>query len=146
MNWFIPKVFNTRTICAYLGDDRTERGDHVDQDPSTAFVLEGEQDSFGPVSRYVSCEQCYRDSQEERRKELVRCDDCKLAIPSENVRTWKWYDFYAPQGDEPYHICESCWDAPAHVARMKKDDEERACEEEYYDGDNYYANRSLRRW
>ena len=37
------------------------------------------------------------------------------------MRQWRWYDFYAPQGDEPLEICKCCWEAPKHQERMLRD-------------------------
>lgn len=53
------------------------------------------------------------------------CCDCKTKIEPGTERKWRWYDFYAAQGDEPFIICAGCWDAPRHQWRMEQDRKDR---------------------
>lgn len=53
--------------------------------------------------------------------DICGCYDCKQPKFKYQVTEWKWYDFYAPQGDEPLVICDTCWDAPKHKERRRKD-------------------------
>lgn len=41
---------------------------------------------------------------------------------------WRWYDFYAPQGDEAPFICFACRALPKHLARVARDDADRRAE------------------
>jgi hypothetical protein len=45
------------------------------------------------------------------------------------ITEWRWYDFYAAQGDEPYYICSLCWELPKHQTRMSNDRYNRQQEE-----------------
>jgi len=37
---------------------------------------------------------------------------------------WKWYDFYAAQGDEPLRICYACQKLAKHKTRVRRDRED----------------------
>jgi len=124
---------NVVAVRCWLGDDRSDLCEHVTADSSCAHGLYSEDDSFGPLIRSVMCKQCYEAAIQERDSELTRCHDCGKDLPLRDVFPWRWYDFYAAQGDEPLHICNSCWDKPKHVARMRKDDEARAREDSWYE-------------
>lgn len=57
--------------------------------------------------------------------------------------SWRWYDFYAAQGDEPLTVCKECLVKPKHVSRVKKDRADAAAEREYYSrnsGDDDYSD------
>lgn len=64
------------------------------------------------------------------------CHDCKKELPVEKVNYWHAYDHYAPQGDKPTKVCDCCWSAPKHKARMRKDAE--ACRRESGDEEDDY--------
>lgn len=93
-----------------------------------AYAVFKEDDSFGPVGRYAVCKDCYTAEEASQEEEVVGCDDCHGRFPRREVRSWRWYDFYAPQGDEAYQICGACWDEPKHAARRAEDAEDRAAE------------------
>lgn len=83
-----------------------------------------EKDSCGYVFVEIVCKRCKDKTQKKIDESLVCCDDCGSEKPSKVVRAWKWYDFYAPQGDEPRMVCTDCWELPPHQLRMKKDDDD----------------------
>tara|TARA_Y100001956_G_scaffold82973_1_gene107715 strand:- start:121303 stop:121680 length:378 start_codon:yes stop_codon:yes gene_type:complete len=93
----------------------------------------GEQDSFGPVARYGMCVKCYEKHKEEQKEIEEICSDCGEEFPRSKVIFWKWYDFHAPQGDEPYIVCESCQQKEKHKERVRKDDIAYQREMQYYD-------------
>jgi hypothetical protein len=53
-------------------------------------------------------------------------------VLEKDMHQWKWYDFYAPSGEEPYQICRGCWDKPKHQQRMKEDERDAQEEDERY--------------
>ena len=55
-------------------------------------------------------------------RSTLDCDDCKQARARKDTIEWRWYDFYAPQGDEPLVICTECQSKPKHVKRVAKDE------------------------
>lgn len=115
-----------------LSADELECADHcehVEEDQSLGVKYSMESDSFGPVGVYIQCEECFEHTKEQDRHNT--CYDC-----GEDKKTtqWKWYDFYAAQGDEALEICDDCWSEPKHTQRRQKDS---------YDEDqenNYQAN------
>jgi hypothetical protein len=96
----------------------------------TPYAVFKEDDSFGPVGRYAVCEDCYKEEKAKEEEELVTCDDCKKKHPRKDVMSWRWYDFYAAQGDEPFEICNECWDLPKHSVRRADDAQVRKSESE----------------
>ena len=77
------------------------------------------------------CPSCIQKDNEAYENELVGCCDCKTLKPRKEIRSWRWYDFYAGQGDTPWNICTDCWGKPKHQYRMAKDAEDRAQEMRY---------------
>lgn len=53
--------------------------------------------------------------------EIVRCNDCKQDKFKYLTGEWRWYDFYAPQGDEALIICDCCWKLTRHQRRLAED-------------------------
>lgn len=80
-----------------------------------------ERDSCGPVAQYIVCESCRVKCQEQEDNQEVVCHDCKQTVLVKNSIEWKWYDFYAPQGDEPIIICNDCRKLQKHIDRVAKD-------------------------
>ena len=118
----MANVLSTRfDVATWLGDDRSDRCDHV-QAGTEGYAVFCEDDTFGPVMRNVVCKPCYDEAQEELHYEP--CYDCKERKKHKEILQWKWYDYYAPQGDEPLYICTACWMLPKHEARMAADREE----------------------
>lgn len=74
---------------------------------------------YGVLEPY--CQSCVQKENEEYENELVFCGDCKTLKPRKEVRSWRWFDFYAAQGDEPMLVCTSCWGAHRHQRRMEQD-------------------------
>lgn len=94
-----------------------------------------EKDSFGFVFAEIVCEGCRDEGLKNEGEEKVCCHDCKGAFPKKETCEWRWYDFYAPQGDEPLVICNNCWGAPKHQARVAKDNADYTAEFGYDDWD-----------
>jgi hypothetical protein len=113
MNWFTKGYGQIVT-------DMMDPCEHL-KEGDKAHVVHTETDSFGPVGKIALCEQCENERIEVEKQETEFCYDCKQEKPKPNVNEWRWYYFYAPQGDEPLLICNDCWDKPKHQHRMKKD-------------------------
>jgi hypothetical protein len=107
-----------------------------------AYASLNEDDSFGPLTRYVVCLDCYTQHIEDHNNQKTCCQDCKQLKLNRDMRQWKWYDFYAAQGDEPMDICNECWTQPKHVNRMAKDKADYRAEMASYDDqdDDYYTD------
>lgn len=116
MNWFTHGVTTKVGEC----DDVCE---HVEKDHSLAVSFTQENDSFGIVDRYVMCRACSDAQAKALEEEIVCCHDCNEHKPAKETTQWRWYDFYAPQGDEALVICDECWKQPKHIERMRKDNE-----------------------
>ena len=136
MNWYVHKVIGE---VKQSDIDRALDGhcEHVTVGMKVHLV--GEQDSFGPVTRFLYCVECYNKAKEEEEEELVFCDDCGKEVPKKNTIEWKWYDFYAPQGDEPLTICNDCKAGEKHKKRVEDDKSKRDLEYGLDDDDNYYG-------
>lgn len=136
MNWFTRSDISASSP-EYKQARLEEDGgcEHVDADINLAVALRREMDSFGPVSSHVCCKACDEKAQEEEGNEPHECRDCHLTFPKKEGVLWKWYDFYAPQGDEPLFICNGCKTQPTHQNRLKKDQEDYEREQQYYDND-----------
>lgn len=80
-----------------------------------------ERDSFGYVFVEIVCGTCREKGLREIAESMVVCADCGKEHPQKETRQWRWYDFYAPQGDEPRIVCNTCWALPQHVDRMARD-------------------------
>lgn len=89
------------------------------------FAVGCEDDSFGPLARIGNCEACYHASVAAHAAEMVVCNDCKKEVPRSQATEWKWWDFYAPQGDEPLVICDQCRKLPKHIERVRADRADR---------------------
>lgn len=125
MNWFTRNYIQHRSkeqkekIVAKL-DNACE---HVEADSSLLFCISSENDSFGSES-YGMCEQCLHALLAEEGEEDVVCHDCHQTFKQKDTISWRWYDFYAPQGDEPLIICKTCKTQEKHKARVYKDDQD----------------------
>lgn len=117
MNWFVKnygiKVTDMMDPCEHL------------QEGDKAHVVHREMDSFGPVGEIALCEECENKRIEEKKAseeiETEFCFDCNAEKVLKEMREWRPYDFYAPQGDEPLNICEECWEKPKHQKRVALD-------------------------
>jgi len=117
----------SHSVMTYLKDERCERCEHVHAGEAVVAV-HTETDTFGPVNWMAVCQACHDESQNSIA--LDPCHDCGEKIPEKDMRQWKWFDFYAPQGDEPLYVCIVCWDMKKHQDRMNQDDRDR--DEEFY--------------
>ena len=128
MNWF-KHDYPTDPMKVVIMDSACE---HCESDISQAFVIAKEMDSFGPVASHVMCKACFAIAQEEEAKEEVFCADCKTTVLKSEALEWRWYDFYAAQGDEPRIICKTCWSLPKHQHRIERDRYQAQREDEYH--------------
>lgn len=132
MNWI------TNTYCSVLPAEKKERlvkehggCEHVEENPSLLFRISRENDSFGSEA-YCMCEACSNKADAEEDEEDVVCYDCQKTVKKKNSIEWRWYDFYAPSGDEPLIICDCCRKEEKHINRIRRDREDY--EEEFKDG------------
>lgn len=93
-----------------------DKCEHVEEDMGLATKYSMESDSFGPVGIYIQCEECFEET-----KRQDRLNHCYYCNEEKETREWKWYDFYAPQGDEALEVCSECWDKPEHQRRIDLD-------------------------
>lgn len=130
MNW----IGRSSDVARWIDDERSDLCDHVEADRTLAKTVITEDDTFGPVIRFVCCAFCAENEITERDKELHVCEDCNKSLPRIQGEFWRWYDFYAPQGDEPLFICLTCKNLPTHRNRVTRDREMMEAERgKYYD-------------
>lgn len=133
MNWFTGKALGTVTAEMDHCEHLTEGAKY--------YRMTQENDSFGIVGQYATCEACTQAMEKAAAEEVVVCGDCKQPKPRSQTRQWRWYDFYAAQGDVPYCVCHECWKSPGHQRRMAKDEADRRWEMgEDDDRDDSYDN------
>lgn len=126
MNWF------TMSFVSYKSTDKkaalaaeNDCCEHVEVDSSVMFAVSRENDSFGSEG-YCMCESCYQAQQKQVEQETHVCRDCKQEFTLESGGVlWKWYDFYAAQGDEEIPICGECRKKEKHINRIRRDIEDR---------------------
>ena len=70
MNWTVKGTSNLRKEDVELADEVCE---HLQVGHSAFYV--GEQDSFGPVTRFWYCKTCYRKYLEEEKRRILESDD-----------------------------------------------------------------------
>jgi len=125
MNWFTRLSIQDR--------NETQKKDlasqdsscpHVEKDINLAYALRREMDSFGPVSSWVCCKKCDDKETEREGLETAVCHDCSKSVMKKDSFLWRWYDFYAPQGDIPLRVCNACRHAPKHIERVRRDQED----------------------
>lgn len=134
MNWFVrtgvsgnSAAHNTKLLNQDAGCE------HVEKDIGLAYALRSEKDTFGTVGSYLCCKEC-DDLAETRDDELEEiCRDCGKTHKAKDGIAWKWYDFYAPQGDEPLQICDECKKLPKHIERVRADRADYEAETGPYD-------------
>jgi len=125
MNWFTKSYVSARTLEAKKAFVAEHGGcEHVEADPSLLFCISYENDSFGREG-YCMCDACDDLALEQEDNEDVVCTDCKGTFKKKDTREWRWYDFYAAQGDEPYVLCETCRRAEKHRERVRRDERDR---------------------
>jgi nitrite reductase/ring-hydroxylating ferredoxin subunit len=124
MNWFTktPAASLSAAAKQKLVDDN-DSCEHVQNDPSKFFEVSYENDSFGREG-YCMCEACAILAQEQVQEETYVCADCKTEFPLKSGILWKWYAFYAAQGDEALPVCNACRPLPSHRARVRQDQDD----------------------
>lgn len=97
---------------------------HVEADMAKGYALLSETDSFGPVATCLVCKECADAEKKRVGEEECVCHDCKKKVKRSEGGTWKWYDFYAAQGDIPLFLCNPCFSLPNHRARVQRDNDD----------------------
>lgn len=118
---------NTSNLSAYELEN-SDYCEHAEEDSSLGVKYSKESDSFGTVGIYIQCKECF-----EHTKEQDRHNTCYYCSEDKKTTQWRWYDFYAPQGDEALEVCDECWDKPAHQRRISQDSYYRDQENDYQD-------------
>lgn len=133
MNWFTKRYVIDRST-EWKESMVVKHGgcEHVEKDPSLLFAISTENDSFGCES-YCLCKVCDDAVEAEEGEKLQVCHDCHKSVKTKDGFEWKWYDFYAPQGDEPLFICNECRTKERHRNRVSKDREDYEEEMRRYD-------------
>lgn len=122
MNWFTRDCIEQRTAQEKQNLLDQDGGcEHVEKDINVAYAVRWEKDTFGPVSSYVCCKECDAAAAKEADEEECTCRDCKQRVKAKDGIRWKWFDFYAPQGDEPIFVCNGCRGKETHLARLSQD-------------------------
>ena len=134
MNWFTNGSVRDQKHAERLF---TEGGgcEHVEKDISLAAYWSAENDSLGRET-YVYCKECWEKAQQEEDEEEECCFDCGKMFPRKDTIAYKWYGFYAPQGDEPLIICKDCKVLPKHLSRLARDRSEREEDERLEEEDD----------
>lgn len=133
MNWFTKSYVSNNSLERKKQLFEEHGGcEHVEADPSVMAVVAYENDSFGREG-YCLCEACDDLSVEHEDNEEHVCHDCKSCKPLKEGVMWKWYDFYAAQGDEPLFICNECRKKDTHINRVRRDRQDYEEEMDYHD-------------
>lgn len=139
MNWFTNKNishFSKERKAALAAEDGA--CEHVEADASVATNVRREMDSFGTVGSYVCCEECNKKAEEADGEQEEICHDCQKVVKMKDAIEWKWWDFHAPQGDEPVIVCNDCRSKPTHIERVRRDRADLEEEERYQDQNSNY--------
>lgn len=122
MNWFTKEFAGNRTLAGKRDLVDQDGGcEHAESDASTVAWVHYENDTSGIVGSYACCSACHQKADEEEDNELHVCVDCMEEKPLKDGVEWKWYDFYAAQGDTPMFVCDCCRPKEKHQARLAKD-------------------------
>ena len=94
---------------------------HIDENSLNKIVgYAYERDSFGE-EKYFMCQSCFDEYLKSDNEELVICHDCGKEVQKQNTISWKWYDYYEPEGLEPLIICTECQNKEKHIKRVADD-------------------------
>lgn len=125
MNWFTRSWVEQRTIEEKKRlAEQDGACEHVEKDAYLAHVVRYEKDSYGIVASWVCCKKCDDKETEREGLETAVCHDCSKSVMKKDSFLWRWYDFYAPQGDIPLRVCNACRHAPKHIERVRRDQED----------------------
>lgn len=116
-----------------LSSDVLERADrcvHAQVDLSLGVKYSMESDTFGILEVCVQCKTCFEET-----KRQDRLNHCHYCGAEKETDQWRWYDFYAPQGDVPLEVCSDCWDGPAHQRRISRDNDNYEMDRDYSGND-----------
>jgi len=127
MNWEVRGVTRFTAEKAEMADHVCE---HIDIGDNCHYA--GEQDSFGPVTRFYYCSACHQAAEEEAGEELTCCQDCGREFKMKDILAWKPWDFDPRDGSEPRHVCIECQGLERHKDRVARDkaDYRRECDDE----------------
>lgn len=125
MNWIVERPATCKPY-----PEEFEPCEHVEGDTAVAYMNVTEMDSCGIVSVSILCQECHQAMKAEAAAELVTCHDCGRDVAQGYTIAWKWYDFHAPQGDEPIVVCSECQTAEKHKNRVRDDRQAREAEED----------------
>ena len=126
-------ILSTSGNCArWLKDDRSDRCEHVDTDPTLAYAVFCEDDSFGIVMRNIVCEPCH--AAVEAKPAWPGCEYCTEHRTNSEVSQWKYYDFYEGQGDLPVYVCHDCREHNEKFKAMVARDRRQGIEEDIHLG------------
>jgi hypothetical protein len=125
MNWFTKEnVAHLALEKKHILIGENDCCDHVNNDHSLLHRVSYENDSFGKEG-YGVCKDCAEKHDLEEGGKKVICKDCKTEVAVKDTITWKWYDFYAAQGDIPLIICRECTNKGTHLRRVQRDREDQ---------------------
>ena len=133
MNWFTRGLTDKRVGFGQDGSD-CEGGacPHLNQGDK-AFGYTAENDSFGS-EMYLLCRLCYDEHLEERKTELVGCDDCQGEFPrNETISHIPYFVDEYPREKWRKVVCKSCQTQPRHLRRLEVDEEERSHDQDAQD-------------
>lgn len=121
MNWFTQTSMVDASLEAKKASvERWGGCEHVEANSALLHMVAYENDSCGREGMCL-CAPCSAQAQAQKDAELVTCNDCKQEFKTVDTISWKWYDFYAAQGDEPVCVCKECRGKPAHQRRVQVD-------------------------
>jgi len=128
----------TKTFNCLAESDYCEHCSAEDLSKAVGYFYEN--DSHGPVGRYIVCAECRQEGEEAEGNQPTCCHDCKLTVLVKDTIAWKWYDFYAAQGDEPVIICKACAVLPTHIKRVERDNADYVAEFGHQEDEAYYGD------
>jgi len=137
MNWFTSESvkFKPKEEKQKLVNEH-DSCEHVTADPSLLVKVQYENDSFGREG-YCLCQECLDQCLKEEAESTVCCYDCKGTFKKSETTEWRWYDFYAPAGEEPLIICNTCRAADTHLRRCDQDHANYTAECGSHDDEDY---------
>lgn len=120
MNWFTKENVSGLSLEKKQALSIDNPCEHVEKDISLLTWVVKENDSFGSEATGL-CKACFDEMKEAEQNEQVCCQDCKGTVLKKDSIEWRWYDFYAAQGDTPIVVCTVCQKEDKHALRVKND-------------------------